>query len=299
MDIKLIANKSAKLATVTHFPSEGKEAPAVALAAHAKHSSANLQTWLHCLGHLNLDGITHMVTKGMVIGMEITYGSTITTSCEPCIKGKQTCAEIHKLTEMHSNIVLGCIFSDVCGWMPTKSHDRYKYFITWMDNKLHKVFVVGMHEKSKVTHHLKAFISWAEVEVGQQARTLCSNGGGKYIAGEAQRYLEEKGIKHKITMPHTPQHNGVAKRMNRTLLNKVWAMLIDADLPQSYWYDALHYAAHIHNITLTQSLNNITLEEAWSRNNPDISNLRTFGVRAYVHIPKSHHDKLAAHSLTC
>jgi hypothetical protein len=83
------------------------------------------------------------------------------------------------------------------------------------------------------------------------------------------------------------------------LLDKVRAMLIDADLPQSYWYDALRYAAHIHNVTPTRALVDETPEEAWSGNKPDISNLRTFGSRAFVHIPDSHRDKLSSRSLVC
>jgi len=113
MDIKVVTDKSAKLATVTHFPLEGEEASAIALTACTKPFNANLHTWHRCLGHLNSKAITHMLTKVMIIGMEITDGSTIATPCEPCIKGKQTCAEIHKSTETRSNIFLGCVFSDV------------------------------------------------------------------------------------------------------------------------------------------------------------------------------------------
>jgi hypothetical protein len=83
------------------------------------------------------------------------------------------------------------------------------------------------------------------------------------------------------------------------LLDKVRAMLIDADLPQSYWYDALRYAAHIHNVTPTCALVDVMPEEAWSGNKPDISNLQTFGSWAFVHIPDSHRDKLSSHSLIC
>jgi transposase InsO family protein len=299
MDINVAANESAKLATVPSFPSEGDEAPALALTARTKPSSADLQTWHRRLGHLNPEAVTRMLNKGMVTGMEITDGSPIATPCEPCVKGKQTRAEIYKSTETRADNVLGRIFTDVCGRLPTKSHDGFEYFITWVDDKSRKVFVAGMREKSEVTCHLKAFISWAEVETGQRVGILRSDGGGEYIAGEAQRYLGEKGIKHEITTPNTPQHNGVAERMNRTLLDKVRAMLIDANLPQSYWYDALRYAAHIHNVTPTQALDNITPEEAWSGNKPNVSNLRMFGVRAFVHIPDSHRDKLSARSLVC
>ena len=112
-------------------------------------------------------------------------------------------------------------------------------------------------------------------------------------------YLREKGIKHEITTPDTPQHNGVAERMNRTLLDKVRAMLIDADLPETYWYDALCYAVHIHNVTPTHALENETPEEAWSGNKPDISDLRVFGARAFVHIPESQRKKLESRSLIC
>jgi hypothetical protein len=76
-------------------------------------------------------------------------------------------------------------------------------------------------------------------------------------------------------------------------------MLIDADLPEVYWFDALRYAAYIHNVTPTHALENITPEEAWSGNKPDISDLRVFGARAFVHIPESQRKKLESRSLIC
>lgn len=64
-------------------------------------------------------------------------------------------------------------------------------------------------------------------------------------------------------------------------------MLHDASLPESYWYDALEYAAVLHNVTPTRALEGVTSgpEEAWSGNKPDVSRLRVFGARAFVHVP--------------
>ena len=87
--------------------------------------------------------------------------------------------------------------------------------------------------------------------------------------------------------------------MNCTLLDKVRVMLLDADLPESYWHDALEYTAHLHNVIPTRALGDITPEEAWSGNKPDISRLHVFGTRAFVHIPDTHRGKLAAKSLVC
>ena len=76
-------------------------------------------------------------------------------------------------------------------------------------------------------------------------------------------------------------------------------MLLNAKLPESYWYDALQYAVHIHNISPTCALNEQTPEEAWSSNKPDISSLRIFGSRTFVYIPDKHRTKLSAKSLIC
>jgi hypothetical protein len=139
----------------------------------------------------------------------------------------------------------------------------------------------------------------AEVEMGMPAQILRSDGGGEYTTSSIQSYLKQKGIKHEITTPDTPQHNGVAERMNQTLLDKVQAMLLDANLPKSYWYDALQYVVHIHNITPTCALKDQTPDKAYSSNKPDVSSLRVFGSRAFDHIPDKHHTKLGAKSLKC
>ena len=87
--------------------------------------------------------------------------------------------------------------------------------------------------------------------------------------------------------------------MNRTLLNNVRAMLADADLPNTFWFEALTYAAHLHNLSPTRALENMTPEEAWSGNKPDVSHLRVFGSKAFVHVPDNQRSKLGAKSLVC
>jgi hypothetical protein len=156
-------------------------------------------------------------------------------------------------------------------------HQGFEYFVTWIDDKLHKVTVHRLCQKSKVEEALKVFVSGAKVETGMTAQILCSDGGGEYTTSSIQTYLKHKGIKHEITTPDTPQHNGVAEHMNQTLLNKVQAMLLNANLPKSYWYNALQYAVHIHNVTPTCTLKDQTPKEAYSGNKPDVSSLRVFG----------------------
>jgi hypothetical protein len=156
-----------------------------------------------------------------------------------------------------------------------------------------------MKEKSEVAKHLRAFITHVELETGQQLKVLQSDGGGKYIARELQLFLQDKGIRHEMTTADMLQHNGVAERMNHMLVEQVRMMLIDADLPDGYWWDALQYTALLHNASPMRSLSDSTPEEAWSRNKPDVSRLRIFGCKAFVHIPDKLRSKLSAKSLMC
>ncbi|KAG7299880.1 hypothetical protein JYU34_016900 [Plutella xylostella] len=63
-----------------------------------------------------------------------------------------------------------------------------------------------------------------------------------------------------------------------------------------YWAEAVVTAAYIINRSPTKSLSNITPEEVWSGEKPDLSHIRIFGCRAMVHIPKERRQKLDAKS---
>jgi len=49
--------------------------------------------------------------------------------------------------------------------------------------------------------------------------------GGEYTSTDFKKLCANEGIVHKVTPPHTPEHNGTTERKNRTLLNMVRCML--------------------------------------------------------------------------
>lgn len=66
---------------------------------------------------------------------------------------------------------------------------------------------------------------------GQKVKTLRSENGGEYTSEEFESYLKMEGICHELTVPKSPEQNGVAEHMNRTLIESVRSMLVDAKLP--------------------------------------------------------------------
>ena len=73
-----------------------------------------------------------------------------------------------------------------------------------------------------------------ERETGKQLKSLRTDNGEEYTSREFREYCSSHGIRHERTEPGTPQHNGVAERMNQTIVEKVRCMLKMAKLPKSF-----------------------------------------------------------------
>ncbi len=59
------------------------------------------------------------------------------------------------------------------------------------------------------------------------------------------RQMRDEEIRHERTIPKTPQQNGVAERLNRTLVES--ARSINAAGSKRYWAEALSMAALFQN----------------------------------------------------
>ena len=72
-----------------------------------------------------------------------------------------------------------------------------------------------------------------ETKTGLKVKCLRSNNGGEYIDGGFSEYCVIQGIRMEKTIPGTPQQNGVAERMNRTLNKHARSMRLHTGLPKT------------------------------------------------------------------
>ena len=90
-------------------------------------------------------------------------------------------------------------------------------------------------------------------------------------------YLKSCGIKHELTIPYTPQKNGVAERKHQTIVEMARYMLHAKNLHYKFWVEAMFCATYLINMTPTKALKDITPEEAWSSRKLDLHHLWIFG----------------------
>ncbi|KAG8929142.1 hypothetical protein FRC01_004803, partial [Tulasnella sp. 417] len=141
-------------------------------------------------------------------------------------------------------------------------------------------------EKSGTFDAFKDYHIRAEKQTGTTLKAVQTDNGGEY-EGEFERYCTRNGIHHRCTTPYTPEQNGVAERMNRTLNNAIVSCLLDANLGDAYWADAVTYAMYTRNRSPSRAIPGYVPFTLWNDNHkPSIAHLRPFSCTAYVHIPK-------------
>ena len=128
-----------------------------------------------------------------------------------------------------------------------------------------------------------------ETQTGRKIKILRTDNGSEYESNDFKKFIKVNGIRHELTVPYTLQQNGVAERMNRTVIEKAKSLLFDANLKKHFWAEAVNMAAYI--INRCPSHNRIP-DEIFYGQRVDLSGLRIFGCDVMVHVPKEKRRKL-------
>ena len=260
----------------------------VKIAKEDKHSNC-IHTWHRRLGHRNSDTIKKIVENNYASGIKINPCDHIMI-CTSCIKGKMARTPFPKQTNSKAQKPLDLIHSDLCGPMKTMTPGKKKYFLTFIDDYSRYTTVFLLHNKDEVPEKLEEYLAQVNNIFGGMPRVLRTDNGSEYTSGKTQAILRKHGIMFQTTVPYNPEQNGVAERMNRTLCESGRSMLFDADMPTTYWGEAITTACYLQN-RLPGKATTKTPYELWNKRKPDLRHIRIFGSKAYVHIPKEKRTK--------
>ena len=86
-----------------------------------------------------------------------------------------------------------------------------------------------------------------ERQTGRKIKCVRSDNGGEFVNKRFDDHLKKCGIKRQLSVPYTPQQNGVAESANRTLVEMARSMLIHSGMAENLWAEAVLTAAYIRN----------------------------------------------------
>ena len=258
--------------------------------ANIVRDNEKIDLWHRRLAHVNIRQLYQLAdcAEGIILPSD---GKQ--SFCEACVEGKMHRLPHTPLKGIRSTEKLQLVYTDVCGPMQTQSFGGSRYFITFTDDYSRYSRSYFMTHKSESFGKFKEFKATAEKETGLNIKAIRADRGGEFMSEEFRSYLGEHGIKQESTAAYSPQQNGVAERLNRTLGEAARSMMIHAGLSNAYWAEAVSTATYLKNRIVTSALKNgITPYQMWFNQKPNLKHLRTFGCTVYALIPAGDRRKL-------
>uniref|UniRef100_A0A2N9HC61 Integrase catalytic domain-containing protein n=1 Tax=Fagus sylvatica TaxID=28930 RepID=A0A2N9HC61_FAGSY len=232
------------------------------VAAVAESEDDDTLLWHMRLGHMSERGMRELHKRNLLTGIK----SCKLDFCKYCIMGKQ-CRMRFKTATHKTKGILDYVHSDIWGPVRTPSKGGAQYFMSFIDDYSRKAWIYFLKNKSE------AFAKF--------------------------KFCEEHGIKRHFTVRKTPQQNGVAERLNRTITETARCLRLNAELPKIFWAEAVDMACYIINRSPRVALDGKVAEEVWTGQEVDYSFMRIFRCPAYVHISSEDRSKLDPKSKKC
>ena len=98
--------------------------------------------------------------------------------------------------------------------MKEKSLSGAEYFLSFIDNETHYVWVYILKSKDQMFEKILEWKPLVEKSTRRNLKAIRTANGGEFTSKEFKTYLMEEGIMHELTISKTPEQNGVAEHMN-------------------------------------------------------------------------------------
>ncbi|KAK3026910.1 hypothetical protein RJ639_041094 [Escallonia herrerae] len=149
------------------------------------------------------------------------------------------------------------------------SNGGARYFVTFIDDFSRKVWVYFTKHKSKVFNVFKPWKARVEKQTSKKLKYFRLDNGMEYKDEEFLQFCKDEGIIRHFSVKRTPEQNGVAKRMNITLLEQAKCMRLNADFPKSFCAEAVKTACYLINYSPSSAINHQVPEENEERSKLD------------------------------
>ena len=104
-----------------------------------------------------------------------------------------------------------------------------------------------MRHKSETIDRFKLWKTEVGNQTGMKIKYVRSYNGIEYTDSRFTELCEEHGIKRHFTVRKTPQRNGVAERMNRSIAERARFIRLNARLEKKFWVEAVSMACYLIN----------------------------------------------------
>ena len=176
-------------------------------------------------GHVSYKGLTTLMQRKLVDGLCVDLASP-KPDCVACTEAKHFICPFPRQTDR--NYTPGELTHiDLWGQYEIASIHKSLYYILMVDDASRFVTVEFLKSKDKAADEVKSYLTYVSVRE-KTPKAIRVDRGTEFVNAELVSWCKERGISIQQTAPYSPSQNGVAERMNRTLMELARAMLTAA-----------------------------------------------------------------------
>ena len=218
-----------------------------------------------------------MLDKHLVNGFSVDT-RTPKTDCIACTESKQTVEPFGKSAERKTEPG-ELTHINLWGKYSIASINGNQYYILFVDDAERFTTTEFLKGKGEAPQKVKEYLTHLKTQ-DKNPKAIRVDRGKEFVNDDLKTWCREHGIEIHMTTPYSPSQNGVAERMNRTIVEPARAML--RGLPEFLWEYAVNHSSYLHNRTYTRALNNKTPYEMRFKKKPNVFHLREFGAPVWV-----------------
>lgn len=259
--------------------------------SHVALAATSISTWHQRFAHLNFRSLQALGTSKVVHGLEFGKLSSDHLKCDACIASKITTSPFGH-SEKREARPLALLHMDLLGFDGVTDLAGNKYLLVIVDDHSRYLWTIPLKSKANTFAAFRDWLKRIERSSNHKASVIRSDRGGEFMSGEFEELLRSTGLSRQLTIADTPQQNGVAERVNRSITEGVRSLLTASGLPHSLWGEAVATYSHVKNITPHRAIGGETPHKLFHGSIPDVSHLRVFGCRAWKRTTTEERSKL-------
>jgi Integrase core domain len=196
------------------------ESLALTAAAQKSFTYEGKKLWHERLGHANHRVVAEL---GKIAKTGVNLKSAPDdVACAECVQAKSPASSMNQSLVPEGTKIGELVFAGICAEMPVLGYNQEKYFITFTD-AAGKILFVEVLKNKKAETVLAAFKKVHNIMknvFSHSIKRLPTDNVSEYDNDLMLGYLEDEGIEHTTTAPYQPQSNGIAERVNLTLMER-------------------------------------------------------------------------------
>jgi hypothetical protein len=285
-----VENNLYKMNLKVHYPQANplKKVAVTPQTYMATEPGQSWETWHKRFRHTSYSRLQKLLDLDLVEGFSVDT-RTPKPDCVTCTEAKQTEEPFKK--SMNQKTEPGKLTHiDLWGKYDVQSINGNQYYLLFMDDSARYATAEYLKQKSDAVQKVIEYLVHLKTQerAPKAIRIDCSK---EFVNETLQSWCHQQGIEIQMTAPYSPSQNGVAERMNRTLVKLARATIKGQKLPEFLWELAVAHAIYLRNHSYTSPLKWKTPYKIWFKRKPSISHLREFGAPVWVLLQGQHKER--------